>query len=335
MSFAVKRSVDIGFGFTKALDQSGKDLMFPSVTGSSRPLHQNIISTGGLDSNPNIIYTDSVGHKDYADSVGKTLFVGDLAIRQSPFKYFSLKESKPQDSRTRILLEVALASLSNAPSEQVILGTGLPVTFYFEQKESMEKLCTRNHHINIMVNGIQMERDIEVIQTHVFPQPLGSVMNWMLDSQSAIRSELKSAMSGTIGVVDIGFFTADYLLLDRLEPISDHSRSTRSGISTALKSLSDSGIDLPLYQLNREIQLGRYRSESAVAFRGLSEQIATEIETFWPHNVQTVIVSGGGGSVLRSHLAIQGEALQNATYLSDPNMANVYGYMKMLRRTGR
>lgn len=310
-------SFDIGYGHTKA-KRGGEEIRFPSVTGPSRRLLQS-----GLEEKDPL---------QFLEDKKRETFVGDLALRQCSTKVFSLNDQKMDHAGTMSLFEAAAGYLCSSPGPEVIkVISGLPVTFYFDQKEKMEQLLKQRHSINVQAGSLHIEKRIMVSDVKVIPQPMGSVMDYLLDDRGQLQEKSKAA--GSIGVLDIGFYTNDLLVLSGMEVMKDYSRSLRSGMSVALKALSDSGIDLPIYELDRRIRAGEYAAAAAKAHQALADQISGEVETYWP-KLDTVIITGGAGEVLFDQLA---EFIKRSGMAKEVRMigqmGNIRGYQKIGRRT--
>lgn len=304
-------AVDLGFGNVK-VKNGLNEYLFQSVVGNARRLIDSTVSS-----------QTSLQH---IVDLKRNLFIGDLALRQSATKIFSLKENKAGHESTLPLLETSLGIAAH--SNQVNIVTGLPVTFYFEQKDALQKVLCRDHDVNIQFGKEWIERPISVLETKVIPQPLGAALDFLLDDRGNIKEGVKEYASGRIGVLDIGFYTNDLLVIDGLEVVQDYSRSLRSGMSVAYKAMNDAGIDLPIYELEKVVRLGGYEEASYKAFHALAKQVSGEVETYWPQ-LDLIIVTGGGGKQLYTFLELPGVT----KLASNPPMSNVRGYYKLGKRT--
>jgi plasmid segregation protein ParM len=309
-------SVDLGFGHTKAV-RGAEEVGIPSVVGPARDLFEM-----GLQKK------DPVQH---LVDLKRDLFVGDLALRQSSTKIFSLKDEKMDQAGSAALLETVLGILSKGMHTEIInLVTGLPVTFYFDQKARMEQQLQGSHRVHIKAGSDEIRKSIVVDQIKVLPQPLGSVMDLLLDAQGQIRETMRDYAKGSIGVLDVGFFTNDLLVLSGLDIVRDYSRSLRSGMSVALKAMADAGIDLPIYELDQRIRQGHFTGAKEKAYKALADQILGEMETYWPlGDLDLIVVTGGAGAELFPCLEM-GSSL-NVQLMGQ--MSNVRGYQKIGRRT--
>lgn len=309
-------ALDLGFGYTNG-KRGSLEFGFPSVTGPARKLLDFDLSEKAA--------------LDYMQDLKRDLFVGDLALRQSSTVNFSLKEQKAQQSQISSILETALGIMSNGPfSEELNLVSGLPVTFYFEQKEQMTDLLKGIHSLELQLGDHEIDKRVIINQVKVVPQPLGSAMDFLLHEDGSMRADCKKWAAGSIGVLDVGFFTNDLLVLNKMEVLRDHSRSLRSGMSVAYKAMSDAGIDLPIYQLDKKIREGSFAAAKEKAFSALAGQILGEIETYWGNQLDLILVTGGGGADLFPYIQHQ---IPDAVLLGQ--MSNVRGYHKIGRRSWR
>lgn len=315
-------ALDPGFGYTKA-STSLRDITIQSVAGEPIELLANEIGpgTGGI----------------VATVDGRELFVGPLAVRQSPVRYFSLKENKPDDTTTRFVGLTALAmALPNDPTP-VRLVTALPVNHYFNMRAHAETAFLGSHEV--IVNGQRKSFDIERCRTTV--QGLEALFDQLLDDSGAVVAPW--AMQ-TIAVVDIGFYTTNLIVVHRLEPIRRLCKSIPIGISAAWKLLADFihreiGVELSLYQVDEIAQSNIVQAKGrewdvsdavSKAITSVAAEINGEIETAWPQRPFSRIIGVGGG-MLRMGLKILPDEL---VPVLNPQNANVHGGLKLARREG-
>lgn len=308
-------ALDLGFGYTNG-KRGEREISFPSVAGPER----RILESSLTEKDPLTHMIDK----------NRGVFVGDLALRQSSTKTFSLKEQKAEQPGIDSMIEAALGALSPGPeTDHINLVTGLPVTFYFKQKRQIADLLEKDHNIFMQYGDYTVTKKVRIHDVKVIPQPLGSAMDFLLHENGSIKEDQKRHAAGKIGVLDIGFFTNDLLMLHKMEIVQDQSRSLRSGMSVALKALADAGVDLPIYELDKQIRNGQYPLAKEKAFAALADQILGEIETYWGA-VDLILVTGGGGVALFPYLE---KHLKNVQLLGQ--MSNVRGYHKIGMRSWR
>jgi len=325
-------AADIGFGYTKATD--GRQFQsFKSVVGEANPVQYTEAIMPG-------VQVLQPRHFEIDDSA---VFVGELAEAQSRGRGFTLDHSQFMGSYVKTL---ALASL--APyvehGDPVRLVTGLPVSFFRKFKDQLTTLLQQRHTIGIIKpDGSREEKMIYIEKVRVVPQPFGTLFNLMLnDAGKAVQQRF---LTEKIGVIDVGFRTADFTVADKTRYSERGSLSTDSGISTAYAAIGGllhekSGVQVELYRLYEAVQRGsikirgtRYDLNILVkqAFTQLATRIATEASRLWSDDwdIDAIVLTGGGGLALAPYLApqLQGEVLPIPSD-EDARLNNVRGYWK-------
>jgi plasmid segregation protein ParM len=325
--------VDLGYGFVKVTDGK-KDKIFPSVVGQARTLRyisddaqeQNFLK------NMNVIIDD----REY--------FVGDLANRQSDVVLFSLTENRMDERISKVLLVTSLALLSDGKSTNFNLVTGLPVGFFTETKQSLSQLFKGQHHITLRRNQKnEGEQTIFVNEVKVLPQPFGTLFDLILDYNGNMIDENMAASK--IGIIDIGFRTTDYIVVDNLENIDRLSGSSNTALSTAYVIISEMlkeefKINKPIYQLDEIVRTGTIRISGKSynldeikrhAFSVVAEKLVTEINSLWVNKweLDMVFITGGGGIAIAEYML---PYFDNTMLVKEAQFANVYGFRKLAQR---
>lgn len=308
-------AVDIGYGYTKAVG-AGKSWRQPSVVGDARELFEGSIKPSDVQLTSN----------------GKTYFVGDLAVRQSLVPYFGTGDNKAMTWTTGILLKAALGVVS--PRDGAYVVTGLPVDYYFKQKADFEKILQGFNNDNTFLLKIGSECIScrpWITNYKVVPQPFGAAMNYLLDDKGQIMRP--QAAQGRMLVVDIGYYTLDLLVLDRME-IGRESRSPeRLGIDTAYNLITAElrekvGRAPARNELDRYIRGGTYEGVDilpirARAFEVLARQISAEVQSL-NMRFDRYIVTGGWAAEIAPLLGLPADR----TIIFD-GLGNAEGYRKI------
>lgn len=325
-------SVDIGYGFTKAVSSTGERVSFPSVAAPAvaDPL--------------NGVFKDGVGHRVRISSLAgvEEKLVGEAALQSQAAQGFIAQQEKPQGLHDLLLLTAAyLCGAAVKPNnERPRLAVGLPLSFYRSQKDALkERLEILNAWVS--VDGGE-EKYVAFGEVAVFPQGAGALI--------ALGSALPK--SGTVGLIDVGTYTTDYLLFEVRKgmpvPIPEACGSVEVGIHLVHRALAaeferQAGVPLPArmhQQVVEKIQNGEeitYRGREvklAPAFapvkRDAAEAIAAHVLAAWGDRTGFLSLTAlaGGGAVLF------GESLagyfQQAVQVPDPVFANAVGYLMML-----
>jgi len=327
--------IDIGFGFTKATN--GKDtLIFKSLFGDAADI-QFWADFG--DDTP----TDHI----HVTIDGKSYFIGDLAEQQSSVLHFTLDQEKLITEFVKILsLTVAGMFQQKGASINVPINvvSGLPIGYFKQNHERFDELLTGHHTIVYHSHdGREITKEIYINKIRMLPQPMGSILNLLMNDQGKIVD--RELANQKVGVVDIGFRTTDFIILDRLRYIDRGSRTIDSGISKGFSFIANklrekAGVSVELYRLYRAAETGTIKMRGhGFAFAKIRDQvysqlagtIANEIDRLWADDwdIDTIILSGGGCRELAQYLQplITGNVIP-VDLSKDPRLNNVLGYMK-------
>jgi plasmid segregation protein ParM len=324
--------IDIGFGFTKAT--SGKQsLVFKSVLGEATEIQfqEPILSEAAADEHLQV------------EVDGKPYFVGELAERQSNVRFFTLDQTQFIGQFAKSLALTAAARLVGGYIP-VNLVTGLPIGYYRQHKDEITRLLQGEHKVTLTDGaGRRQEKVISINKIRVVPQPFGSMFNLMLNEQGDLGD--KRLVREKIGIIDVGFRTADYTISDKMRYSERGSRTTESGIARAFNVIAaklreKSGVGIELYRLYESVDRGSIKIRGKeYDLKGLTEQVfgqlaasvANEVDRLWADDwdMDAILITGGGGAVLARHL----QPLLNGQILPvdpsrDARLCNVQGYWK-------
>jgi plasmid segregation protein ParM len=331
--------IDIGFGFTKATNGSDT-VIFKSIFGDASEI-QFWANFG--DSRP----TDHI----HVTIDGKSYFIGDLAEQQSSVLNYTLDQEKLITDYVRVLaLTVAgmLVKNSSPVNVPVNVVSGLPIGFFKQNHARFNELLTGHHSVTYHnPDGRETVKEIYINKVRMLPQPLGSILNLVMDDDGAISDQ--ELADQKIGVVDIGFRTTDFTILDHLRYIDRGSRTVDSGIAKAFGVIADRlrekcGISVELFRLYQAVGSGHIKMRGHgfnfatirdQVYDQLAGSIANDIDRLWNDDwdIDTIIMTGGGCRELASSL--QPRIAGNVRPLdpeADARLNNVRGYLKYGKR---
>jgi plasmid segregation protein ParM len=327
--------IDVGFGFTKATN--GKDtFIFKSIFGEDADI-QFWADFG--DDTP----TDHI----HVTIDGKSYFIGDLAEQQSSVLHFTLDQEKLITDYVKIL-SLAVAGMfldkNGAINVPINLVSGLPIGFFKQNHERFNELLTGHHSVTYhSQNGQETTKELHINKVRMLPQPLGSVLNLLMDDNGKIVN--KTLANQKIGVVDIGFRTTDFTILDRLRYIDRGSRTMESGIAKGFSVIANKlrekcGVSVELYRLYNAAETGSIKMRGNrvnfvkirdEVYSQLAASIANDIDRLWAADwdIDAIILTGGGCRDLAQYLRpqITGNIIPVETN-RDPRLNNVLGYIK-------
>jgi plasmid segregation protein ParM len=330
--------VDIGFGFTK-VTSGEKSLIFKSLVGEAADIqfHTNI-GDGSFIKNLHV----TIG--------GKSYFVGDYAEQQSNNKQFTLDNDQLIAEFAKILALTAMGIYSEK-SDPINVVSGLPVGYLKQNRKRFTDILTGNHTVTYHnPDGTQIARKITVNEIQMLPQPVGTVFNLLLNDRGEIAS--KELTKQKIGVVDIGFRTTDFAILDQMKYVDRGSCTIETGISTSFTEIANrlqemSGVTIALYRMYKAAEIGsitiRGQNFNISGLRDqsyalLAGKIAEVINRLWAEDwdIDTIFLTGGGSKELVKYLQplIPGNVLTSENN-GDLRLNNAQGYVKYGRHKWR
>ena len=328
--------LDIGFGYTKCTNGT-RFLVFKSVYGDATESQFR-----------EELFAPPAGEEHLQIELqGRGYFVGELAERQSVERYFTLDQTQFISEFTRVLSLCALARMAER-QDPVRLVTGLPIGHYARHRGDLANILRGQHDVTVVTQaGERIATVVRVADLRVVPQPFGTLMNLMLTDLGEVRD--KRFLQQKMGVIDIGFRTADFTICDRTRYSERGSLTTESGISRAYATIAaklqeTSGVSIELYRLFEAVDRGtvkihgkRYdlKRITEQAFAQLAAKIAGDANRLWTSDwdLDAIVISGGGGAVLAPFLQpqLKGEVLALEPG-KDARLNNVRGYVKYARR---
>ena len=177
----------------------------------------------------------------------------------------------------------------------------------------------------------------------MLPQPVGTVFNLLLNDKGEIVN--KELTKQKVGVVDIGFRTTDFTILDQMKYVDRGSCTIETGISTSFTEIANrlqemSGVTIELYRMYKAAEAGsisiRGQNYNISGLRDqsyalLAGKIAEVINRLWVEDwdIDTIFLTGGGTKELAKYLQplIPGNVLTSENN-GDLRLNNAQGYVK-------
>lgn len=333
-------SIDLGFLYTKGI-VNNKSLIFKSVVGSGKELEFRDMDFSEDDGSDFII----------CNSKDSSQFVSDLAIAQSDSIIHSLKPKRFDSMAVRTLLTTAFALGFGNGAHSTHVVSGLPVSHYSKFKDDISLLFMGEDgkgqfHEYSVINGDQnISGVVSTVAGLFLPQPFGAFADEILGDDGSIID--KKLASGTTAIIDIGFGTTDVYVVNALSPIEKLIFSTTTAMNHAYSLIAGKIYEKfstlpPFYIIEEVVKTSHYeRAGKKYPMKGViewaysttSEQLVGEIHNKWKssvHEVNNVIVPGGGGLALSPYLLPE---FENSRLAKRGQLAVVNGYNKWGIRT--
>lgn len=143
---------------------------------------------------------------------------------------FSLSDS--YHARVLGALYYMMKIAGDGANEIDMLIVGLPVSTYAAYKGPMKDKLTGRHEL-------PHSREVTIKHVTVFPQPLGAFFHYIYSAEGERRVEYAAVRNQMNLMIDIGFFSFDWLLAKGMKEISARSGTVYRGMSAVLKNMAE------------------------------------------------------------------------------------------------
>lgn len=318
-------SVDVGNSNVKVVGPGYRTSAFPSVIADATSVLDDFDALERTNGQRDLV----VGYE------GRTYAVGRTAWDKGMNRSYLADRSRLNDPIYRILFAAALTRIAQ---ENCVVDTifSMPVSWYFDREKAKDALSGK-YTVRVGKDKITYTVPRETIM--VIPEGFGSVVYHVFNEQGRIRDE--SLTKQSIGVVDIGGLTIDYILFrSGLEIVQEKSMSsTAQALMSVWKHLGrrisrEYQRDFEPHELDKIVKERHFwqgRKQVFVdkwideALDSLADVVNREIATLWSGGaeVQTIVVTGGGATFLYPRIAKKYDAA--ITVSDQPYLANCLG----------
>jgi plasmid segregation protein ParM len=290
--------LDIGYGWTKATDGE-RAVHFPSLAGNAEEVgfHSDLAADGAN-------RAVSVG--------GRTYFIGDWALLQSRFRFGSELYRERLEGDTFFVLYLAALSNYLDRAGKLAVVTGLPVR-WFDDRDALVERLSGQHRVAVG----RLRKRVEIEQVVVVPQPFGALCTAILgDDGRVVDADLAG---GRVGVIDVGTYTTDYIVTDKMHYVKTRSSSITAGLAAAYDAVAGEierhyGLELSLPQVDEAVRDGHVKVEgrrqdiarlTESPLGDLAGQIVAGVRKQWGNarDVEAILLTGGGAVVLQERLS--------------------------------
>lgn len=325
----IVRAVDVGYGNTKftSLVTSG-DIqcgIFPSLAPQA---------SGGPDlaaglmqrRNTVVVEVDGVKYE-----VGK-----DARLAQDSSHGRVLDPDYSMSATHMALIRGAIYYMGQPQIDLLILG--LPVNTFEKYSAMLAERVVRKHPVPFRLpNGDMEQREVAVRHCRVIPQPIGAFFDYSTRTKTYDR--MRSQMNL---LIDIGYYTLDWLVADGVKMVNARSGAHNGGMSAILRAMAESIgskigeqiSDLSIleeairtgtnpsfygkpYDISEHLKIGKAKAEQFVSV--LVNKVGSSLD------ISNIILAGGGAEFFKDVLA---EKFPNHDIITtqDPVYANVRGF---------
>jgi len=319
--------LDLGYSAVKAVS-GARRVTFPSVVGDIQKARFSL--NGARDGD--IILTEP-----------EPVLVGLGAIEQSRFLRRREDRGWVNSSEWYHLALAALTELTTATNAEMVIVTGLPVSFY-DDKDIPRARLLGDHRT---ARDGRRAQSFKVVDCRVIPQPFGALLAASLDDRGRIRDQ--ALATGAVGVVDVGGKTTNLLSVNRLAEINKETASISAGawdVARAVRFYLDGtcpNLDLEDHEVMDAVLAGRVRYYGEpvnleptieAALEPMAEKVIAEAGQLWngAAGLDVIMVTGGGALLLGPKIC---EHFPHARVVKEPLWANALGFWRFAQRLGR
>lgn len=338
--------MDLGYGFVKAISaKTRKQIMFPSLVGSGHDLSVTGLFDGIKNdlSNIHVVF----GDKEY--------FVGELAERESRTVSRVFEQERFDHIYTKVLLNVAIQLVTDKEVNTVNLSTGLPLDFFDSQRKRFrESLLGTQPYVYWKSGTYKGEnKKITINDALIFPQGIGAIFSALYNEDGTFAYPHLMQRGNLIALIDIGFRTTDFTVVEIREdksfiPNIKLSGTIDGGVVDLHKQIRQyfknqtGGADLNEFHMSRILENKQisYKGKRIditepifLSKRAIANNLADQLKAIWAEEADlfdAIFLAGGGGELFKkefeSHFHDRTQTIKASQF------ANAIGYLRLGNR---
>ncbi len=171
---------------------------------------------------------------------------------------------------------------------------------------------------------------IEVASARISSQPVGALMDFLLDDQGAFIPARRALFSRELGIISVGMNTVELLVVRDGAPVQRLTAGQRVGVRRLLELLNPGSL-YTLGELDAQLRRGQLPTGHALPI--WASEVGGVIERRWGTDLRrfaAVVVVGGGALLLGDALL---QRLHGMAWLpDDPVLATARGLYKFARQ---
>jgi plasmid segregation protein ParM len=339
-------AVDLGYGYVKAISATtGKRVVFPSLVGR------------GFDSALAGVFGDRKNDVEniHIEYDGNDYFVGTLAEKESRGATRIFGQERFEHLYTNILLNTAIQLVTDGKSNQINLSTGLPLDFFKAQmNEFQQSLLGSQPTVKWKSGSLKgYEGNLNIQNAFVLPQGASAMFSALINHEGKFTYPELMETGNVIALIDIGFRTTDFIVVEIKEDKSFSPNLELSGtIDNGVRSLHQhireyfkqetGGADLNEFHMSRILQRGHLSfGGKRIDFSDMIEEskkmiasnITDRLKSIWVEEeglFESVFLAGGGGELFEPY--IQPHLNNRIDVIKENQFANAIGYLRIGKR---
>jgi len=333
-------AIDLGYGYVKAISSSGKQVLFPSIVGSG--YQRGLVNVFG-DLNQDI-------SNMHVKVQGEDYFVGELA-KESRSQSRIFERERFNHRYTHILLNVAIQLIIDENTSAVKVVTGLPLDFYQSQaKDFQTSIMVVQPELEWQSGPVSGNRKVSIEEAFVFPQGASAIFAALMDNEGKpVHGDLMREGS-IIGLIDIGFRTTDFVVVEMKQggsfvPKTKLSGTVDEGVFNLYREIKQAyknktgGADLSDFYVDRILRDKEltYRGEKIDfsqiinnSLQAITANIVDRLKATWAEEsdlFDAIFLAGGGGELFAE--PFQPAFDNRLKTIASSQFANAIGYARL------
>ncbi|WP_040980394.1 ParM/StbA family protein [Oceanobacillus jeddahense] len=338
-------SADLGYGYVKVIASNGERAIFPSVVG---------------DGVNNVDLTNTFGQRNndinnmHLKMNNESYFIGELAEKESSSSTRIFEKERFSNNHTKILLNTAIQLVSD--SDIVKIATGLPLDYYQSQSKSFRESILGIHPVTTWVSGplAGQEKTINIDNALVLPQGATALFTALINHEGKFVYPHLMTEGNLIALIDIGFRTTDYIVVEiqsngSFSPIAKLSGSVDAGVINLHNSLHQAfksktgGSDLNQRYIKQILKNGHllfkgekidFKETIKFSKESIVSNISDRLKSIWSNEADlfgAIFLAGGGGELFQPD--IQPYFDNRLQLIYESQFANAIGALRLSRAT--
>lgn len=326
-------SVDFGHSSIKGCSNKKKDLLFPKII-ANEVKEVEIPDFAEID--PLEMIRIKYKEEEY--------MLGDLAREQSDIAHSSVHGDDLITEETKLCILTTIAQLTDN-ADNIQLTTNIPVSQYDYKIDEFRELLGEEEIYTIGLydynqNKYKTKR-FQIDDIIIKPQGFYSLMHYLLNDDGDVKLDKKKEASKLNMVIDIGHFSTDVYIVNRLKEKKFPPTVNISGMSKAYDRIGkrlklDHNIIRKDFELTSHIKDKKIKNINISnlverEYKRLFDIIFSDIQNNIPFfsNVDNILLTGGGAKPMKKYFD---NIDVNIILIENPQFSNAIGGLKYGKR---
>lgn len=214
-------SINIGYGFTKALGSEGQAVVFRSVGAVEQGAISFETELNKPESTKGAKALDLRDRGLFVDFNGERWALGRAAYEHGRMQVQDMSRARLEEPAYRLLYAASLAATIRHSADVAVVAS-LPLRWYNGDREKARQILSGEFRIKY--RGVNRTYSIAPKNCHIVPEGFGALCSKVLTPSGTVADP--ALAKARVGIVDVGTRTVGFLLVDNLRVIPTESDMT-------------------------------------------------------------------------------------------------------------